>query len=111
MSGCVTCGRPTPRRKCRTCEIEARAEERAETSEHDHAECPSCGKTTSREDVKCYRCRRGDGVETDGGSIRGLEAADDIERHLQGVIDEADNQEAHRHAREALQQLAREGGR
>lgn len=111
MSGCVTCGRPTPRRKCRACEIEARAEERAESGGYEHPECPSCGKSTSREGVECYRCRRGEGVETDGGSIRGLEAADDIERHLQGILDETDDGEVRRHAREALQHLEREGGR
>jgi RNA polymerase subunit RPABC4/transcription elongation factor Spt4 len=67
MSGCVTCGRPTPQRKCRTCEIEARAEERAESRDYDHPECPTCGRTTSGEGIECYRCRRGDRVEVDGG--------------------------------------------
>lgn len=68
MSGCVICGRPTPRRKCRTCEIEERAEERAEADRCDHPECPSCGGATSAEGVVCYRCRRGgDRIETDGG--------------------------------------------
>lgn len=151
MTGCVTCGRATPRRKCRACEADERAAERAEHRDEEHPECPSCGRATSGEGVECYRCRRGDGVETDGGfepfvpdggreecsrcgyllantdapcpycgadpdegddsdplrpdggSIRGLEAGDDIERHLQNVLDASDGEEARYHARHALQ--------
>ncbi|GAB3321367.1 hypothetical protein [Haloplanus salinarum] len=76
MSGCVTCGRPTPRRKCRACEIDERAAERAKHRDDDHPECPSCGGRTSGEGVKCYRCRRADGVETDGGHEVFVEAED-----------------------------------
>lgn len=64
MSGCVSCGSPTPRRKCRECERSDRLEERAVSEEF--PECPSCGGPTSREGVECYRCC-GDRVETDGG--------------------------------------------
>lgn len=109
MSGCVSCGRSTPRRKCRACEADERAEERADNRNHHNPECPSCGGTTSGEGVECYRCRRdGDRVETDGGSIRGLKAADDIERHLRNVLDETDCEEARYHARHALQHLERD---
>jgi len=151
MSRC-RCGRRCSGRLCRDCEADERAAERAEHRRDDYPECPSCGGRTSGEGVTCYRCRRGDGIETDGGlepfvpdggreecsrcgyllanpdepcpycgadpdaddgdrlrpdggSIRGLEAGDDIERHLQNVLDASDDQEARFHARHALQYL------
>jgi hypothetical protein len=39
------------------------------------------------------------------GSLRGVTPVDDLERHLQRVLDEADDPAARRHARQALQYL------
>lgn len=110
MSRC-RCGRRCHGRLCADCEADERAEERAEYRVDDDPECPSCSGRTSGEGVECHRCRRGDAIETDGGSIRGLEPADDIERHLRMVLDEANGEEARYHARHALQHLEREGSR
>jgi hypothetical protein len=68
MSGCVSCGAPTQRRKCRECALSKRATERAEEPES-LPDCPSCGGDTSGEGVTCYKCR-GDRVETDAGRVR-----------------------------------------
>jgi hypothetical protein len=67
MSGCVSCGARTPRRKCLECSRSDRLEERARSRE-ETPECPSCGGPTSGDGVECYRCR-GDRVETDGGHV------------------------------------------
>ena len=67
MSGCLRCGHRSKGRLCRQCEADERAADRAANRSDDHPECPTCGGSTSGQGVECYRCRRGDGVETDGG--------------------------------------------
>ncbi|MFD1634617.1 hypothetical protein ACOZ4L_02660 [Haloplanus ruber] len=84
-------------------------------------ECPRCGYLLENTEAPCPYCGAdpdeaddGDALRPDGGSIRGLDAGDDIERHLQAVLENADDREARRHAREALQhtdRLEREGRR
>jgi hypothetical protein len=67
MSGCVRCGSRCRGRLCRPCEADERAAERAANRPDDHPECPTCGGARSGEGVECYRCRRGEGIKTDGG--------------------------------------------
>jgi len=47
---------------------------------------------------------------TDGGPAVDQESIDDVERHLQRVLEHAENDEARAHAREALQHCQRRHG-
>lgn len=82
--------------------------------------CSECRRAVAREDrvkvdgrVYHRQCapddatehRRLDEFRPDGGTLRGVTPADDLERHLQVVLDEAGEPEVRRHAREGLQYL------
>ena len=71
MSGCISCGAPTPRRKCKQCSLADHAEELVDDVD-DYPECPECGGETSGEGVECYKCRKSEDAEdqelrADGG--------------------------------------------
>lgn len=53
MSGCLECGQPTPKARCKLCRVEHTA-----ATDHEFYECPDCGGVTSGEDVTCADCRR-----------------------------------------------------
>lgn len=64
--GCVNCGCPTPRRKCKECALLDRVEEQANRDaerDRDWPECPECGGITSGTDVVCANCRTVGGDE------------------------------------------------